>query len=129
MKKQNVFVENLNMETQTVYHTNGDINIYPCEFELGQQIVSDGNRASQKGRMITEEDGTSYFKRYRKNSGSRYNHLFTTAHGEVKESLSSVIFTLRFPKKYGKAIIEAMLCDETEEMKAWIKTRRTNTEW
>ena len=112
-----------------MFHANGDINIYPCAFELGQQIVSDGNRASQKGRMVTENDGTSHFRHYRHNSGSRYNRLFTTAHGDIKESESTVIFTLRFPKRIGKALIEALYNDESEEMKAYIKTRRTMTEW
>ncbi len=129
MKKQNVFIDNINMDTQTVFHASGDINIYPCDFERGQQIVSGGTRASQKGRMITEDDGTSRFKHYRHDSGSRYNRLFTTAHGDIKESGSSVIFTLRFPKRMGKALIEALHDEECEEMKAYIKTRRTTTEW
>ena len=129
MKQSNIFVENINMETQTVFQTNGNINIYPCEFERGQMIVARGTRASQKGRMITENDGTSHFKCYRHDSGSRYNRLFTTAHGDIKESISSVIFTLRFPKKYGKALIESLHNDETEEMKAYIKTRKDITEW
>ncbi len=129
MKQQNIFVENLNMETQTVFHTSGDINIYPCDFERGQQIVAGGTRTSQKGRMITEDDGTSHFKHYRHNSGSRYNRLFATAHGEVKESQSSVIFTLRFPKKYGQSLIESLFKEETEKMEAYIKTRTTSTEW
>ena len=129
MNKQNIFFENINMDTQTVFHTSGDINIFPCDFERGQQIVASGTRASQKGRMITEEDGTSYFKHYRHNSGNRYDRLFTTAHGDIKESASTVIFTLRFPKKYGRALIEALYQQETEEMKAYIKTRKTKTEW
>ena len=129
MKQQNIFVENINMETQTVFHASGDINIYPCDFERGQQIVAGGTHASQKGRMITEDDGTSHFKHYRQNSGCRYNRLFTTAHGDIKESESTVIFTLRFPKRIGKALIEALYNDETEEMKAYIKTRRIMTEW
>ncbi len=129
MKKQNIFVENINMETQTVFHTSGDINIFPCGFEKGRQVVNGGTRASQKGRMITEGDGTSYFKHYRQNSGSRYSRLFTTAHGDIKESASTVIFTLRFPKKYGKTLIEDLLQQEAEEMKAYIKTRKTTTEW
>ena len=115
MQKQNIFVENLNMETQTVFHTSGDINIFPCDFERGQQIVAGGTHASQKGRMITEDDGTSYFKHYRHNSGSRYNRLFLTAHGDIKETTSDMIFTLRFPKKYGKSLIK-----ETEEMKEYL---------
>ena len=59
----------------------------------------------------------------------RYNRLFSTAHGEIKESESTVIFTLRFPKKYGKELITALHQEETEDMKAYIKTRKTNTEW
>ena len=128
-KYSGFLVENINMKTQTVFHSSGDINIYPCDFERGQQIVLGGTRASQKGRMITEDDGTSHFKHYRHNSGSRYHRLFTTAHGDIKESESTVIFTLRFPKRMGKALIEALYNDESEEMKAYIKTRRTMTEW
>ena len=104
MQKKNVFVENLQMETQTVFNQNGNINIYPCGFEMGQHIVSDGNRASQKGRMVTEDDGRSSFRAYATDSGSRYNTLFRTAHGEVKETLDTVIFQLRFPKKLGKVL-------------------------
>ena len=76
MKQQNVFIENLQMETQTVFNQNGNINIYPCGFEAGQHIVSGADRASQKGRMVTEDDGTSHFRAYAKDSGSRYNTLF-----------------------------------------------------
>ena len=43
---KNVFVESINMETQTVFHNNGSINIYPCDFELGQHIVSGGTVVS-----------------------------------------------------------------------------------
>lgn len=129
MNRQKTFVETINMETQTVFHASGDINIYPCDFERGQQIVAGGSRASQKGRMVTEDDGTSHFKHYRHNSGSRYNRLFMTAHGDIKECESNIIFTLRFPKRMGKTLIEALYHDETEEMKAYVKTRRTTTEW
>ena len=117
------------METQTVFHASGDINIYPCDFERGQHIVAGGSRASQKGRMITEDDGTSHFKHYRHNSGSRYTTLFTTANGNIKESESTVIFTLRFPKRMGKALIESLFTEEMGEMEAFIKTRTTKTEW
>ena len=117
------------METQTVFNQNGNINIYPCGFEMGQHIVSDGNCASQKGRMVTDESGTSHFTPYAKDSGSRYNTLFRTAHGEVKETRNSVIFQLRFPKKLGKALIESLYGEETQEQAAFIKTRPTETIW
>lgn len=129
MQKKNVFIENLQMETQTVFNQNGNINIYPCGFEMGQHIVSDGNCASQKGRMVTEDDGTSHFRAYAKDSGSRYSTLFRTAHGEVKETKEDVIFQLRFPKRMGKALIESQFREETDEQAAFIKTRRTETQW
>ena len=127
---QKVFIENLQMETQTVFTENGNINIYPCAFELGQHIVAGGmGEASQKGRMVTEDDGTSHFRAYAKDSGSRYNTLFRTAHGEVKETLENVIFQLRFPKRMGKALIESLFREETDEQAAFIKTRQTETQW
>ena len=129
MKHNKVFIENLQMETQTVFTENGNINIYPCTFELGQHIVSGGDSASQKGRMVTEDDGTSHFRAYAKDSGSRYNTLFRTAHGEVKETLETVIFQLRFPKRLGRALIESLFHEETDEQAAFIKTRRTETQW
>lgn len=129
MKENNVFVDSINMETQTVFHADGNIDVYPCDFERGWQIVAGGTRASQKGRMITEDDGTSHFRRYRHGSGSRYNRLFSTAHGEVKESASKVIFVLRFPKRMGKALIAALLDSESREMKAYVRTQKTKTEW
>ena len=129
MKKNKVFIENLHMETQTEFQMNGDIYIYPCGFELGQHIVSGADCASQKGRMVTEDDGTSHFRAYAKNSGSRYRTIFHTAHGEVKETKRSVIFQLRFSKKLGKALIRKLHRDEMEQQSEFIKTRRTKTQW
>ena len=127
---QKVFIDNLQMETQTVFTENGSVNIYPCAFEMGQHIVAGGmSEASQKGRMVTDESGTSHFTPYAKNSGSRYTTLFRTTHGEVKETQRSVIFQLRFPKKMGKALIESLYREETDEQAAFIKTRQTETMW
>ena len=117
------------METQTIFFANGDINISPCGFELGQHIVHGGTLASQKGRMVTEDDGTSHFRAYAKGSGSRYRTLFRTAHGEVRETQQSIIFQLRFPKKMDKSFVEALHREEAEEQRAYIKTRRTKTQW
>ena len=118
---KDIFIDTIKMDTQTVFHNNGSINIYPCHFELGQQIVNGTLMASQKGRMTTDDEGRSKFMPYAENSGSRYTRLFTTAHGDVKASMSSVIFTLRFPKKYGRKMIEKLLREETETMKAYAR--------
>ena len=129
MKSNSIFIDNLQMETQTVFTENGNINIYPCSFEMGRHIVRGSDQASQKGRMVTDDNGTSRFTPYAKDSGSRYTQLFRTAHGEVKETRDSVIFQLRFHKRLGKALIEALYNEETSEQAAFIKTRRTETQW
>ena len=66
---------------------------------------------------------------YAKDSGSRYITLFRTAHGEVKETRRNVIFQLSFPKRMGKALIQALLREEQEEQQAFVKTRREETNW
>jgi len=40
-----------------------------------------------------------------------------------------VIFQLRFPKRLGKALIESLFREETDEQAAFIKTRQTETMW
>lgn len=131
LKMQNikVFIDNINIETQTKYSENGKINIYPCAFEESHNIVVHGDRASQKGRMVTQDDGTSCFLPYAHDSGSRYNTLFQTAHGTVKETQSDVIFHLRFSKRLGKSLIESLFKEEADEQAAFIKTRRSETKW
>ena len=129
MNRINVFVDNIKIETQTTYSENGKINIYPCAFEENPHLVAHGDRVSQKGRMVTHDDGTSHFHPYAVDSGSRYNTLFRTAHGEVKETQDNVIFLLRFPKRLGKGLIESMLREEQNEQQAFVKTRRDETQW
>lgn len=127
MKK--VFIENLQMETQTVFMQNGNINIYPCAFELGQHIVAGGDSASQKGRMVTDCSGTSHFRAYRSNSGSRYALLFETANGEVKRTKRHMIVKLVLPLGIGRiAIIEALM-RQIKEIVNYIKSLKDNTIW
>ena len=127
MKK--VFFENTEMETQTVFYENGHIIITPCSFELGQNIVSGKAIVSQVGRMVTEDNGTSHFRPFEKGTGSRYRKLFSTPHGEVKETNGQVIVQFRFPKKYGKEYIETLLREESEKILEFIRSRETETKW
>ena len=129
MNRINVFVDNVNIDTQTTYSENGKININRCPYEENPHLVLNGDRVSQKGRMVTQDDGTACFRPYAHDSGSRYNTLYRTAHGTVKETQNDVIFQLRFPKRLGKALIERMLREEQEEQRAFVKTRPSETNW
>lgn len=113
--KKQVFVDNVNMETQTVFMTDGNINIYPCDFEYGQHIVSGGDRVAQKGRMVTNDDGTSHFRAYRQNSGSRYTTLWVERYGRLKMSRTRLVMTISVPLGMVGAMDELSL--EAEHMK------------
>lgn len=128
-KAKKLFVDNIRIETQTVYNENGNINIYRCAYEENPHLVLHGDRVSQKGRMVTHDDGTSSFRPYAVESGSRYNRLFETAHGTVKETLNDIIIQLRFPKRLGKALVGTLFKDESEEVAAFIRTRPSETNW
>ena len=87
-------------------------------------LIPNADRVSQKGRMVTFDDGTSSFRPYASDSGHRYKTLFRTPHGEVKETKKSIIFQLRFPKRYGKILIVSMLRDEHLSILSFLKSYR-----
>lgn len=134
MNKTNIFVDTVNMETQTVFHNNGEINIYPCEFELGQEILASGWAATQKGRMITRTDGNSTFLPYAKDSGSRYDELWVNPYSVLKMSKGRLVLTVSVPLEindpYGELSSWAMSCTRgytSSQVERRIEQRRV--EW
>ena len=123
-KKIQVFIDRIQLETQTVFFENGSIHTSPCAFEENPNIIPNTDRVSQKGRMVTLDDGTSSFHPYASDSGHRYKTLFRTPHGEVKETKKSIIFQFRFPKRYGKILIVSMLRDEHLSILSFLKSYR-----
>jgi hypothetical protein len=142
-KQQQLLVGDVKMETQTMFHANGDINIYPCGWE-NQQVTS-GGRREPRGKMLIEEDGTSHFKAYRQNTGRRRELLFTTRHGRVEMTrplyvndrkyprrrldMEHVYVTFKFPKNLGLALTKAIYAEEADEVMAYFKTRKEETVW
>jgi len=124
---QQILAGNIKMDTQTFFHANGDINIYPCEWM--EEQVTTGGRRRPKGRMTIEEDGTSYFHAYRTNSGSRYQHLYYTENGEVKRTRDNLIVKLTLPMGIGRLAIVDALARQVIEMIAYIRTQKENTQW
>lgn len=115
--KKNVFIDKVQMSTDTVFHVDGCIDIYPCRWEDNQQMVSGAREVVQQGRMLTQDDGTSHFTPYRHSLVRRYIPLFSTDHGEVKETPGGLlIITHRFPMELGERLIERMYHDESQEI-------------
>ena len=125
LQVQQILAGEVKMETQTMFHANGDINIYPCSWE-NQQVTSD-------------------FKAYRQNTGTRRELLFTTRHGRVEMTrplyrsdrqgrqrrldMEHIYVTFKFPKTLGLALTKAIYQDECDEVMAYFKTRKEETVW
>ena len=122
---KNVFIETVKIDTQTVYHENGIVSVTPAVYEDGRhQVVAGGKTSvSQKGKLVTEDDGRSKFLPYAAGSGSRYSRVFKTRHGSVKQSQSNIIFSINFPKKYGKNLINTLLHEEMALIEAYAKSQ------
>ena len=122
---RNVFIETVKIDTQTVYHENGIVSVTPAVYEDGRhQVVAGGKTTvTQKGKLVTEDDGRSKFLPYAAGSGSRYSRVFKTRHGSVKQSQSNIIFSINFPKKYGKDLINSLLHEEMALIEAYAKSQ------
>ncbi|MBP5513718.1 MAG: hypothetical protein J6Y04_02930 [Bacteroidaceae bacterium] len=141
--KKQLLVQDVQMDGSINFQANGDINVYPCPWEDDKQVTN-GERVSYKGGIEVEPDGRTRVKRY--NIGSRgplHETLFETAHGAVKmtrpqirpyngrrrmdEEFVYVMF--KFPKKYGRDIIEAVYRQEKEQILGFIQSRKEETLW
>ena len=123
---KNIFIETTRMDTQTVFHENGGVTITPAEYEYGRhQIVAGGMMSvTQKGKLITNDDGSSKFLPYVGGGGSRYTRIFKTRHGTVKQSKANIIFSINMPKKYGKKLINSILHEELRQIEAYAKSQK-----
>ena len=141
-KVQQILAGEVSMDTQTKFHVNGDVNIYPCGW-VDEQVTNGGKR-QPKGRMTIEEDGTSFFKAYRTNTGPKRELLFSTRHavvemtrpiyrsdkpGKRRLSKEHVYVTFKFPKNLGLALMKSLYAEESDEVMAYLKTRKEETQW
>ena len=145
-------LHDVQMDTQTTFMNNGDINIYPCVWEQDKAPVTADGKGLVRYRagVMVEEDGRTRMKRYRDGmNGPKYETLFETAHGAVKATRpwyrktsnkwhkageryigqENVFVTFKFPKKYGRALIMSLYQEEADQIMSYLKTRREVTIW
>lgn len=143
LNAQQILAGEIGMDTQTKFHVNGDVNIYPCAW-VDEQVTT-GGRRQPKGRMTIEEDGTSFFKAYRTNTGPKRLRLFETPHAVVemtrpryrsnRPSHQRILYkeylyvTFKFPKNLGLSMIKSLYTKEADEIMSYLKTRKENTVW
>lgn len=143
LQVQQILAGEVSMDTQTKFHVNGDVNIYPCGW-VDEQVTNGGVRQT-RGRMAIEEDGTSHYKAYRSNTGPKRVQLFETRHATVEMTrplyrtdrpgkvrrldMEYVYVTFRFPKNLGLALMKVLYQEEADEVMSYLKTRKEETVW
>ena len=141
--KKQLLVQNVQMDGSINFMTNGDINVYPCPWEQDKQVTN-GSRVRYEGGIEVDADGRTRIKRWKRGSrGPLHETLFETAHGAVKMTRPQyrsdngrrrlkdeyVYVTFKFPKKYGRDIIEALYRQEKEQILGFIQSRKEETIW
>lgn len=130
--KHNVFIRS-ERETQTTYHEDGMVDINLCSFErdraLGVVPWRNGDRVAQKGRMLTEHDGTSHFIPYRSTGMQRYERLIATRRSTVKRCRKAVIVSMRFPADSRHHNLGKLIGDEARTLRSVIGKVKDDIDW
>ena len=144
MKKTNntykqQILHNVQMDTQTTFMNNGDINIYPCQWERDKApVTADGSsRIHYRAGVTVDDDGRTHMKRYREGvNGPKYETLFQTAHADVKRTREMnhgqrgcLKVEFRFPRRYPLALMKCLFYKETDDIMAYFNSRKEETIW
>ena len=127
---KNIFIEDVRMDTQTAFLANGNINIYPCSWEVEKAPITPDGRASYKGRITVEEDGHTRVSPYNMGTGPRYIELFATEHCRVMMTQrGQIIEKWSFRPSLTSDDIRALRALEGRRIDAYYASRKLETRW
>lgn len=132
--KEQLLLQNVQMDGSVNFQTNGDINIFPCPWESDKEVTN-GERVRYEGGIEVDADGRTRVKRWKRGSrGPMYDTIYETAHAAVKitrekTNRGRVKIDFSFPKGYPLEVMKQFFRDESLEIHAWLMTRKTNTLW
>ena len=134
-----ILLDNVKMDGSINFHANGDINIYPCSWEADKAPVTAEGKPLVRYRagVMVEEDGRTRVKRFRDGmKGPKYETIFETAHADVKRTREMnhgqrgcLKVEFRFPRRYPLSLMRSLFCEETEEIMAYLNSRKEETVW
>ena len=131
------------MDASVNFQLNGNMLIVPCPWEDDKEVTN-GERVRYRAGIEVDADGRTRVKRYNVGkNGPMHDTLYETAHGAVKMTRPQirpsdgrrriteeyVYVTFKFPKKYGRSIIESVYRQEKEQVLAFIQSRKEETIW
>ncbi len=89
--------------------------------------------------VMVEEDGRTRMKRYRDGkNGPKYETIFQTAHADVKRTRENskhhphrgcLKVEFRFPRRYPLSLMKSLFIQESEEVMAYLNSRKEETVW
>jgi len=121
----NIFMNDVRMDTQTAFMTNGNINIFPCAWEIEKAPVTYGGRRTFRGRVTVEEDGETRVVPYNSYGNPRYEELFSTEHCRLLMTQGgSIIEKWHFGSRMSIAEIAESRSREMRYINAWFRNRK-----
>ena len=119
-----IFMEDVRMDTQTAFMANGNINIYPCSWEVEKApITVDGKKCSLRGRITVDQDGETHFVPYKEGGAARYEELYSTEHCRLLMTLGgSIIEKWDFNGRMSMQEIAEARRREMRYINSWFRT-------
>lgn len=132
-------LNDVQMDTQTTFMNNGDINIYPCSWEGDKApVTADGKPIVRYRAGVTVVDeGRTVVKRFRDGlNGPKYEVIYQTAHADVKRTREMnhgrrgcLKVEFRFPRRYPLSLMKSLFYKESDEIMAYFNSRKEETVW
>ena len=144
MKKENSnykqqILNDVQMDTQTTFMNNGDINIHVCPWEQDKAPVTASGKPIVRYRagVTVVDEGRTVVKRVREGlQGPKYEVIYQTAHADVKRTREMnhgqrgcLKVEFRFPRRYPLALMKSLFYKESEEIMAYFNSRKEETAW
>ncbi len=128
---ENIFMKDIQMDTQTAFLASGNINIYPCAWEADKVPFTAHGRASYRGRIQVEEDGRTQVTRYNIGSqGPLYTLLMETEHCQVlMTTRGKIIERWSFPPALTADEIRTIRTLEGVKVDSFYNSRKAETKW
>jgi len=132
-------LNDVQMDTQTTFMNNGDINIHVCPWEQDKAPVTAEGKPIVRYRagVTVVDEGRTVVKRFRDGmNGPKYEVIFQTAHADVKRTREMnhgqrgcLRVEFRFPRRYPLSLMKSLFYKESEEIMCYFNSRKEETVW
>ena len=128
MKTINLLTNSVQLDTQTSYQVNGDINVYVCPWIKDVEPLTEGEKRSYPARITVMENGDFTVKAFRLGKqGPRYHKRFATEHCEVMEAANGqLVERWKFPSHLSIHEVWAIRRREASKVNNFYRTLKDN---